>query len=229
MFRGLLLDFYGTLVEEDDAIVATICEEISRTASGDANAIEVGKFWSARFSQAYRELHGPRFMKQRAISVSVLSDVVQQFGANLDPEELAGHQFSRWIAPPAFPETTAVLAVIREIRIPICIVSNIDRDDIERALAFHNFNFDHIVTSDDVRSYKPNPEIFEAALAKLNLNPNEVLHIGDSRSSDVIGANRLGIPVAWINRSQKSPPLTANFAIHSLNDLIPILSPNPTP
>ncbi|MGH2548192.1 MAG: HAD family hydrolase, partial [Thermomicrobiales bacterium] len=72
MYRGLLLDFYGTLVEEDDAIVAQICEEISRAASPDATVNEVGQFWSARFSQAYRELHGPRFIKQRAISVSVL-------------------------------------------------------------------------------------------------------------------------------------------------------------
>lgn len=229
MYGGLLLDFYGTLVEEDDAIVATICEEISRAASPEATALEVGQFWSARFSRAYRELLGPRFMNQRAISVSVLSGVVQHFGADLDPEELARRQFTRWIAPPVFPETNAVLAAVREMRIPICIVSNIDRDDLERAIAFHNFTLDHIVTSDDVRSYKPNPEIFEAALAKLNLNPNEVLHIGDSRSSDVIGANRLGIPVAWISRTPKTPPLTANFSISSLSDLMPILSPNPTP
>jgi FMN phosphatase YigB (HAD superfamily) len=33
-----------------------------------------------------------------------------------------------------------------------------------------------------------------------------VLHIGDGRSSDVPGAQALGIPVAWVNREGRALP-----------------------
>ena len=37
-------------------------------------------------------------------------------------------------------------------------------------------------------------------LELLGLDAADVLHIGDSRSSDVAGARSLSIPVAWLNR-----------------------------
>ncbi len=45
------------------------------------------------------------------------------------------------------------------------------------------------------------------ALSKVGLKVSEVLHIGDSLSSDIIkGANAAGINAIWINRSGKAIP-----------------------
>ncbi|GAB6928134.1 hypothetical protein JCM10914A_21170 [Paenibacillus sp. JCM 10914] len=38
------------------------------------------------------------------------------------------------------------------------------------------------------------------------LKPHEVIHIGDSLSSDVSGAQRLGIDAIWLNRLGKPVP-----------------------
>ena len=46
----------------------------------------------------------------------------------------------------------------------------------------------------------------ELALDKTGLAPEEVIHIGDSISSDVKGASALGIKTLWLNRFGKEIP-----------------------
>ena len=47
--------------------------------------------------------------------------------------------------------------------------------------------------SDEVGHYKPAPQIFEAALEALGARPEEALHVGDLRRTDVAGASALGM------------------------------------
>ncbi|MCR5275214.1 MAG: HAD family hydrolase, partial [Clostridiales bacterium] len=48
--------------------------------------------------------------------------------------------------------------------------------------------------------------LFEYALSKTGLQPEEVIHIGDSMSSDVKGAGSVGIRAIWLNRFGKEVP-----------------------
>lgn len=81
---------------------------------------------------------------------------------------------------------------LTRLDVPVCIVSNTDRANLEAALSHHGLVFDHVVASDDVRSYKPRPEMFRRAMADLGVGPGDVLHVGDSLSSDEAGANGVG-------------------------------------
>jgi FMN hydrolase / 5-amino-6-(5-phospho-D-ribitylamino)uracil phosphatase len=47
--------------------------------------------------------------------------------------------------------------------------------------------------SDEVGHYKPEPQIFEAALRALGARPEEAVHVGDLRRTDVAGAAALGM------------------------------------
>ena len=89
---------------------------------------------------------------------------------------------------------------------PVFIVSNIDTADILQAIAFHGLHPAGVFTSEDAKSYKPRKELFELALMKTGLKGNEVIHIGDSLSSDVKGATAAGIGTLWLNRFGKSVP-----------------------
>jgi FMN hydrolase / 5-amino-6-(5-phospho-D-ribitylamino)uracil phosphatase len=48
---------------------------------------------------------------------------------------------------------------------------------------------------------KPDPRIFHAACRILDLDPNQVLHIGDHPLDDVRGALDAGLKAAWLNRT----------------------------
>jgi HAD superfamily hydrolase (TIGR01549 family) len=70
--------------------------------------------------------------------------------------------------------------------------------------------FDAIVVSDAVGWRKPRREIFDVALEKLHVNAGDALFVGDRADIDVVGAQRLGIDVAWINPGRE--PLPAEVA-----------------
>ena len=74
------------------------------------------------------------------------------------------------------------------------------------AIEFHGLKPDGVFTSEDAKSYKPRKELFELALKSTGLMPEEVVHIGDSMSSDVKGASALGIDTIWLNRSKRNVP-----------------------
>ncbi len=207
-FRGLLLDFYGTLVHEDDVNITAICAEIQRHATVAATVEEIDNFWSTTFFAWWDGAHGDNFLTQREIGLRSLAETLDRFRAPLKPATLIAPQVAHWGAPPIFADTWTFLAGVQELDLPICVVSNVDRVDIEAAIAFHGLQFEHLITSDDARAYKPRPEMFVAGLERLGLRHDEVLHIGDSRSSDVGGATAMGIPVAWVNRTGKLPQVT---------------------
>jgi 2-haloalkanoic acid dehalogenase type II len=213
--QGILLDFYGTVVEEDDPVISSICRAVfeKATTGHPSGAGAVGKYWSAVFADACTAAAGPTFFSQRILEHRSLLDTTN--GADLDLDSLGKQIFAYWQRPPLLPDAVEFLATVNR---PVCIVSNIDRQDLEAAIAHHDIRVDLSVTSEDVRAYKPRPEPFQLALELLGLNHDDVLHVGDSLSGDVAGANALGIPVAWVNRNGKRRPPTSRLA-HEVPDL----------
>ena len=74
------------------------------------------------------------------------------------------------------------------------------------AIEFHGLKPNGIFTSEDARAYKPRKELFELALRKTGLRADQVVHIGDSISSDVQGASQVGISAIWVNRGGREVP-----------------------
>jgi len=57
-------------------------------------------------------------------------------------------------------------------------------------------HFDGWSFSDETGHYKPSPRAFEPALAALGVRPQEAMHVGDLRRTDVAGAAALGMRTA---------------------------------
>jgi len=212
----VLLDFYGTVVHEDDVVIDQICETISRSESEAPPPGEVGRFWWRVFSDAFEQSHGIGLRTQREIELESLERTLEHFSADCDAQELSGPLFDYWERPPIFADALAFLASIDR---PVVVVSNIDRRDIEQAIEHHQLIFDDVLTSEDVRSYKPRPELFTAALDSAGVSAEHALHVGDSLTSDVAGAAKLGIPVAWVNRKGK-PASTTTTPTCEVSDLV---------
>lgn len=132
-----------------------------------------------------------------------LVNTIKHFESSSDATKLSNMMFDYWIKPPIFDETKEFFV---NCPVPVYIVSNIDRADILKAIEFHGLKPDGVFTSEDTKSYKPRKELFELALKETGLKPNEVVHIGDSLSSDVQGANSVGINAIWVNRGFREVP-----------------------
>lgn len=218
--RAILLDFYGTIVEEDGAQIEQVCREIARASSKAAIPKEVKSYWGRTFGEMFLQSYGSTFQRERELERASLQKVVMHFEADLDSKRLCHIVYDYWTHPVIFPESRDVLA---KLNVPVCLVSNVDNADLASALRHNGLSFDLIVTSEDCKAYKPRPEPFEKALSLLSLSCKEVLHVGDSLGSDVRGANALGIPVLWIDRKGREIPAGCQRPDYISSDLTGVL------
>lgn len=202
MIKAIFIDFYGTVVHEDGAVIKEITEEIISTGS-KVEKSEIDSFWWKDFQKMFLNAYGDKFETQRELEFRSLKNTIEKFDSNADVQKLSGLMFEHWMKPPIFGESKEFF---EKAPVPVYIVSNIDRDDVLKAIEYHGLKPAGVFTSEDARSYKPRAELFEMAMREVGLRPDEVVHIGDSLSSDVKGASALGINAVWINRDCKMVP-----------------------
>lgn len=202
MKKAIFLDFYGTVVFEDGDNIRKITKIISETGDG-TDPSPIGGYWWDVFYRTFVDSYGDSFRTQRDIEQESLAKTIEYFKSTASAEELSNEMFEYWQKAPIFPESKQFLA---ECPVPVYIVSNIDTCDIEAAIAYHGLTPAGVFTSEDAKSYKPRKELFEYALKCTGLQPEDVVHIGDSLSSDVKGASSLGIDTIWVNRGNREIP-----------------------
>lgn len=215
MIKAIFIDFYGTIVYEDGEVVSKISRLIYET--GNANSpSEVDAYWWNTFKALFENSYGENFKTQRELERKSLIDTITHFESSADGVALSNEMFEYWIKPPIFEESKQFFELCP---IPIYIVSNIDRADILEAMKFHGLEALGVFTSEDALSYKPRKELFEYALNQTGLKTDEVLHIGDSLSSDIKGGGDLGIKAVWVNRGGKAVPENVT-AVHDLMEIL---------
>lgn len=162
---------------------------------------------------------GNKFETQRVLEKKSLEHTLAKFKSSANAEKLSNYMFEHWMKPPIFDDAKEFF---EKCQIPIYIVSNIDTSDIMKAIKYHNLIPTGVFTSETAKAYKPRKELFELALSSTKLKPGEVIHIGDSLSSDVKGARSVGINTLWLNRFGKAIPENVD-SICSLVDALDII------
>jgi putative hydrolase of the HAD superfamily len=66
--------------------------------------------------------------------------------------------------------------------------------------------FHDVVSAADAGVPKPARAIFEIAIRKAGVSPQEILHVGDHPETDVDGGRQAGLRTAWVNRRNQEWP-----------------------
>ncbi len=93
-----------------------------------------------------------------------------------------------------YPDVIPSLQRWQEQGVELGVISNFDSRlyAVLTALKLRSF-FSSITISSEVGAAKPDPNIFQSAIAKHQVNPEQTWHIGDSRSEDYEGAKSVGM------------------------------------
>jgi putative hydrolase of the HAD superfamily len=86
--------------------------------------------------------------------------------------------------------------------------------------------FHHVFVGGEFARGKPAPAIFRAALEAAGCQPDQAVHIGDSLTHDIAGAQGVGIHSIWLNRrgfAFAGLDRTPDFEIPSLANLLECL------
>ena len=106
----------------------------------------------------------------------------------------------------AYPDAAPALRELRARGMRLVVASNWDcslPEVLERAGLAELL--DGVVSSAMVGAAKPEPALFEAALAVAGCEQSAALHVGDSRSKDVAGATRAGVAAVLLDRNGEWP------------------------
>lgn len=78
---------------------------------------------------------------------------------------------------------------------------------------------DALITSEEVGVLKPDPAIYQVALARLGAEAAQTVMVGDNWLADVGGALAVGIRPVWLNRLGVARPLPGVAELRSLEPL----------
>lgn len=110
----------------------------------------------------------------------------------------------------AVPGALALLQALRARAPRLClgvITNNVVDEQLEklRVLELRPL-LDVLVISEEVGVTKPDPAIFRIALARAGCDAAQAVMVGDSWTSDVLGAHAGGLRAVWLNRTARPCP-----------------------
>lgn len=125
-----------------------------------------------------------------------------------------------------YPETLGVLKGLKDRGHELGIISNFDSRlfAVLRGLGLADL-FDTITISSLAHAAKPATKIFQLALDKHAMDPEDAVHVGDSRRDDVEGARKAGLQAVLIERESQLAGSASNVpTIQSLDQLPALLA-----
>lgn len=125
-----------------------------------------------------------------------------------------------------FPHALEVLTFCKEQGYEMHLITNGFEETQKMKLKNSGMDgfFDHLITSEQAMSMKPNKEIFEFAFQATGAKAANSLMIGDALDVDILGANHVGMDSVFFNPNSLPHNDEATFEIQSLSELITILS-----
>jgi HAD superfamily hydrolase (TIGR01549 family) len=194
MVKAILFDFWGTLVE---------------------NGIFPSPVKQARYILHLRMPFKDFIIRfEKAIMTKPYNDLNETFAAacnefEVEPqpfiiEKLVGMWNKNELLGKPFLETIEMLDYLKGKKIKLGLISN-TTPTITRILEKYDLNkyFDAVMLSYEEGLLKTDPDMFKKLLKKLKLKEKDVIMIGDSLPTDVIGSRNAGIRSILLDRMNK--------------------------
>jgi putative hydrolase of the HAD superfamily len=164
----------------------------------------------------------------------MIRELLGGFGVRLDDDELdrfLAAEHAAWApARQLGAHTHALLDSLRGRGLLTGLVSNafdpgwlLHRDLADMGIAER---LDAAVFSSEVGKRKPHPAIFEAALSRLGVEPDEALFVGDRRYEDVRGAKELGmttVQALWFRADDDERGIDPDYEAFTAMDVLNVV------
>ena len=194
--KAVLLDYTGTMIRQAGADIEEMISRVFRH-SDFASVKEALGFWFMNLDRLERAARGDSFRNEDELCLELLDLCQKEHGLADNHEELHLLNQGLWRRGPLYPDTAAF---IESCPLPVYVLTNNAASYVEENLSAHGIHPAGIISAEDVRAYKPDPEIFTEAVRSTGCSADEIIHIGDSYSSDVLGARGAGIDAVLIDR-----------------------------
>jgi putative hydrolase of the HAD superfamily len=208
MLRTIFFDAAGTLFEPRIPVgesYARVAQKHGVNTTGTAVGAAFRRAFHESGGLAFGPGHAPSELRrmERAWWREVVAKSFASLGTFADFDAYFDELFAYFADPAnwvADSDAVALLTQLRRDGYQLGVVSNFDYrlyhilDGLELRGAF-----DSVTISSEAGWAKPDPRIFEVALARHGVAGNEALHVGDVPQLDAVGAHAAGIAAVLID------------------------------
>lgn len=191
--EALTFDCYGTLIDWETGILDGLRAvlEPHGVRSTDDGLLEA-------YARHEAELEAGSYLPYRKILATCLQRLCAEHGVVADAREQEAFASSVETWPP-FDDTEEALRRLAK-RYRLGVITNCDDDLFAASQRQLGVEFEWIVTAQQVGSYKPDQRNFLAALERIDLPRDRIVHVAQSLFHDHVPARELGIASVWIDR-----------------------------
>lgn len=211
-FTHLTFDCYGTLIDWETGILRAVQPVLQRHG-----LVVLDTALLQLYAKLEAELEAGPYIPYREVLRGVMAGLAVELGFTPHDGELdaLADSVGQW---PPFHDSSEALRRLQR-RYQLAILSNIDDDLFAASEKRLGVTFDAVITAQQVGSYKPNPRHFEAALARLAVPKEQILHVAQSLFHDHVPAQAQGFTSVWVNRASLLPGTGLSLPVDVMPDL----------
>ena len=197
-FTHLTFDCYGTIVDWETGILSAVNPVLERheVSIDEAQILQL-------YARLEAEQEAGAYKPYKQVLMGVMGGIGEELGFTPSEADLRALPDSVGEWPP-FPDSVEALQRL-QMGFELVILSNIDDAFFAATEAGLGIGFDEVITAQQVGSYKPSLLNFQVALERLQVPPQQVLHVAQSLFHDHAPAKQLGFTTVWVNRPSRCP------------------------
>jgi 2-haloacid dehalogenase len=225
--RTLVFDIIGTVVDEAGSRAAQTAEALSAAGAGPALAQRVAADWQRRLDSAISEIsagHAP-WRSSEELHLATLSQALTAAApaeadpaalakadpaglAEADPAALAavdpaglaraGYRLAPW------PDSAAALATLAR-SFTVVALSNASLAQLASMFSAGGLTWHCVLSSELVQTYKPDPAVYDLALTRLGLAPEQTMMVA-AHPWDLRAAASHGMRTCYVARPGEGRP-----------------------
>ncbi|MBN3753421.1 haloacid dehalogenase type II [Paraburkholderia sp. Tr-20389] len=228
--KAVIFDAYGTLFDVHSVVAAA---EQMFPGHGDA----LSQLWRQKQIE-YTQLRtaadpaGAHYQPFWNITLDALRFSARKLGLSLNA---AGEKrlMDEYACLSAFPDVLPALRRLRELQTGLAILSNGNPQMLDIAVKSAGMSglFDHVLSVDAVRAFKPAPATYALGTQAFGATARDIVFVS-SNGWDASGANWFGYTVFWLNRlgaPVEELGVTPHGTGRSMNELIAFIENQPSP
>jgi len=203
--RALTFDVFGTAVDWRSGVAAE-ARRLGALHGVDADWERLADAWRALYMPSMNrvrsgELPWTNFDRLHRLS---LDQVLKQLGAEAFDSTAREELTRAWERLPAWPDSAPGLERLNR-RFTVSTLSNGNRAQQAALIRFAGLPFQRVLSAEDFRHYKPDPEVYLGACSALGLQPGQVMMVA-AHKSDLRAAQAAGLQAAFVERPLEKGP-----------------------
>jgi len=203
--RALTFDVFGTVVDWRTGVAAE-ARRLGAGAGVSADWELLADQWRALYMPSMDrvrrgELAWTNFDRLHRLS---LNQVLHEVGAE-GFDEAAREELTRaWEKLPAWPDAGPGLTRLAH-RFTVSTLSNGNRSQQAALIRFAGLPLRRLLSAEDFRHYKPDPQVYLGAAGALGLEPGQVMMVA-AHKGDLRAAQACGLKAAFVERPLEKGP-----------------------